>query len=158
MGPRVLWWLLFVSGVHEHWNPHIVRRDGTDLRKIADLGGYQGWVGFLDVPDFHNGSSDIPVWSADGESVFYTAAVADNVELFRVTLDGTVTPLSNSRPGTLHYHIKPSADGKSLLYGSKRDHVRNLYIMNLADQSETQLTNLKAGRAAMWPHWQTLEH
>ena len=67
--------------------------DGTDLRKIADLGGYQGWVGFLDVPDFHNGSSDIPVWSADGASVFYTAAVADNVELFRVTLDGTATPL-----------------------------------------------------------------
>jgi TolB protein len=147
-------WLLFVSGIHEKWNPHIVQRDGTGLRKIADLGGYQGWIGFLDVPDFHNGSSDIPVWSADGQSVFYTATVAGDVELFRVTVDGTVTQLSNSDTGTLHYHIKPSSDGKWLLYGSKRVGVRNLYCMNLADRSETQLTDLEAGHAAMWPHWQ----
>jgi len=147
-------WLLFVSGVHERWNPYIVRRDGTELRKIADLGGYKGWISFLDVPDFHNGSSDIPVWSTDGQSVFFTARVADNVELFQVTLEGVVTQLSKRPPGTLHYHIKPSADGLRLLYGSMRRGVRNLYIMDLADMSETQLTNLRAGHAAMWPHWQ----
>ena len=147
-------WLLFVSGVHEHWNPHIVRRDGTGLRKLADLGSYQGWISFLDVPDFHNGSSDIPVWSADGRSVYYTAQVADNVELFQVTLDGTVAQLTHSDPGTLHYHIKPSADGRRLLYGSKRHGVRNLFVMDLAVGTEVPLTNVTRGHGAMWPHWQ----
>ena len=45
-------------------------------------------IAFLDVPDFHGGSSDIPAWSADGTSVYYTAQVGTNVELFRVALDG----------------------------------------------------------------------
>jgi hypothetical protein len=32
--------------------------------------------------------------------------------------------------------------------------VRQLFVMNLADHSERQLTDLKPGHAAMWPHWQ----
>jgi len=32
-----------------------------------------------------------------------------------------------------------------------------IFIMNLADRSEKQLTNLPLGRAAMWPHWQVIE-
>ena len=43
-----------------------------------------------------------------------------------------------------------SPDGKLLLYGSKRDGVRQLFVMNLADLSERQLTDLKPGHAAMW--------
>ena len=148
-------WLLFVSGTHGHSNPHVVRRDGTGLRKLADLNGYQGWVQFLDVPDFHDGSSDIPVWSSDGQSVFYTAKVADRVELFRITLDGQTDQLTESPAGTLHYHLQPSADGKWLLYGSKRRGVRQLFVRRLADGKETQLTQLSMGNAAMWPHWQT---
>ena len=62
-------WLLFLSGTHGHSNPYIVRRDGTGLKQLADLHGYQGWILFLDVEDFHQGSSDVPVWSADGKSV-----------------------------------------------------------------------------------------
>ncbi len=94
-------WLMFVSGVHGRSNPYIVRRDGTGLRKLADLNRYQGWILFLDLPDFHQGSSDIPVWSADGKSVFYTARVGDNVELFQVTLDGRPRQLTQSAPATL---------------------------------------------------------
>jgi hypothetical protein len=30
---------------------------------------------------------DLPVWAPDSKSVFYTAKVGSNVELFRVTLD-----------------------------------------------------------------------
>ena len=32
-------WLLFVSGVRGKSNPYLVRRDGTGLRQLADLGG-----------------------------------------------------------------------------------------------------------------------
>lgn len=146
-------WLLFVSGTHGHWNPYIVKRDGTGLRKLADLNGYQGWILFLDVPDFHDGSSDIPAWSADGGSVFYTAKSGSNVELFQVTLDGAVKQLTRSPPGTLHYHPTPSPDGKQILYGSMRSGIRRLYAMNLSDRTERQVTRLSSGHGAMWPHW-----
>lgn len=149
-------WLLFVSGVHGGSNPYVVRRDGTGLRKLADLNGYQGWIAFLDVPDFHNGSSDIPVWSADGKSVFYTARVGANVEIFRTTLDGAVERLTEAPEGTLHYHAEPSPDGQWLLYGSKRHGVRQLFAMRLSDRSETQITELAVGHAAMWPHWRPM--
>lgn len=147
-------WVLFVAGEHYNCHPHIVRADGTGLKKLADRGGYRGVIEFLDVFDFHGGSSDTPVWSADGCSVFYTAQVAVNVELFRVTLDGQNEQLTKSPVGSLHYHPQPSRDGRWLLYGAKRDGVRQLFVMRLSGRAEHPLTNLKAGHAAMWPHWQ----
>ncbi|HAB15197.1 MAG TPA: hypothetical protein PLX89_17305 [Verrucomicrobiota bacterium] len=147
-------WLLFVSGVRGNSHPYIVRRDGTGLRRLADLNGYQGWILFLDVPDFHEGSSDVPVWSADGQSVFYAARVGSNVELFHTELDGRTEQLTRTPEGTLHYHPQPSPDGRALVYGAKRDGVRQLYVMRLMDRSEVRLTHLTPGHAAMWPHWQ----
>lgn len=148
-------WLMFVSGVHGRSNPYIVRRNGSGLRKLADLSGYQGWILYLDVPDFHQGSSDIPVWSADGKSVFYAAKVEENVELFQATRGGKITQLTRSAPGTLHYHPSPSPDGRWLLYGSKRSGVRQLFVMEMANRHERRLTDLTEGHAAMWARWQS---
>jgi TolB protein len=147
-------WVLFLSGEHYHCHPHVVRADGSGLRKLADRGGYRGVVAFLDVPDFHGGSSDTPVWSADGHSIFHTAQVGPNVELFQTWLDGRSERLTRSPTGTLNYHPQPSADGRSLAFGSRRDGIRQLFIMNLNDHSLHPLTNLPRGRAAMWPSWQ----
>lgn len=149
-------WLLFVSGEHYNCHPHIVRADGTGLRKLADRGGYRGVVEFLDVPDYHGGSSDVPVWSADGRSVFYTAKVGNNIELFRIPLDGPPERLTTSADGTMHYHPKLSPDGQSLVYGSKRGGVRNLFVLRLADGKEHPLTDVPAGHAAMHAYWQPL--
>jgi Tol biopolymer transport system component len=147
-------WVLFVSGQHYNCHPHVVRADGTGLKKLADRNGYRGVIEFLDVPDFHDGSSDVPVWSADGKQVFFTAKFGANVELCSVDLDGTINQLTNSPKGTLHYHPTPSPDGNFLIYGSKRSGVRQLYIRRLADGQEKCITDLGAGSAAMWPHWQ----
>ena len=147
-------WVLFVCGEHYNCHPNVVRADGSGLRKLADRNGYKGVIEFLDVYDFHGGSSDTPVWSADGKAVFFTAQVGRSVELFQVSLDGRSEQLTTSAEGTLHYHPQPSADGKWLLYGSKRDGVRQLFVMRLADRVEHRLTDLKPGHAAMWPHWQ----
>jgi Tol biopolymer transport system component len=146
-------WLLFLSGEHYNCHPHIVRADGTGLKKLASRGGYRGVVEFLDVFDFHGGSSDVPIWSADGQSVIYTARVGGNVELFRVSLDGKSEQLTDSPPGSLLYHPELSPDGRRLVYGSKRDRVRQLYVLRLADRKEKRITDLKEGQAAMWPHW-----
>lgn len=147
-------WVLFLSGEHYNCHPHIVRADGTGLKKLADRSGYRGVIEFLDVPDFHGGSSDTPVWSPDSLSIYYTASSEKNVELFRATLEGHVEQLTHARSGTMHYHPQPSPDGKQLLYGSKRDGVRQLYVMHLKSRQERRLTDLQPGRAAMWPHWQ----
>jgi Tol biopolymer transport system component len=76
-----------------------------------------------------------------------------SVELFRVALDGKSRQLTRSKAGTLHYHPAPSPDGEWLLYGSKRDGVRQLYVTRLSDGAETRITDLKAGHGAMWAHW-----
>jgi TolB protein len=147
-------WVLFLSGEHYDCHPHAVRADGSGFRKLADRGGYKGVVEFLDVPDFHGGSSDVPVWSPDGRSVFYAAGAGGAVELFRTTLDAETEQLTRSVGGTLYYHPQPSPDGNWLAYGSKRDGVRQLFVMRLADRQERQVTASKPGHAAMWPHWQ----
>jgi Tol biopolymer transport system component len=146
-------WVLFVSGEHFNCHPHVVRADGTGLKKLADRGGYRGVIEFLDVPDFHGGSSDTPVWAADGKSIYYTAQAGKCVELFQAALDGTVKQLTRSPLGTLHYHPQPSSNGKWLVFGAKRNGVRDLFVMRLADGRVNRVTNLKQGHAAMWPHW-----
>ena len=147
-------WLLFLSGEHYDCHPHVVRPDGTGLRKLADRNGYKGVVEFLDVPDFHGGSSDVPAWAAGGAAVFYTAKVGERVELFRAALDGKATRLTDTPAGSLHYHPQPSRDGRWLVYGSRRGGVRDLYVMSLSDRTERRITSSAPGRAAMWPHWQ----
>jgi hypothetical protein len=37
---------------------------------------------------------------------------------------------------------------------SKRDGVRQLYVMRLSDRKESRITDLKKGHAAMWASWQ----
>jgi TolB protein len=148
--------LLFVSGEHYHCHPYIVRSDGAGLRQLADRGNYRGVIEFLDVPDFHGGSSDIPAWSADGRSIFYTAQVGDSVQILRISLEPHAVPerLSRAEASVTHYHPTPSSDGHWLAYGSKRNSIRQLYALRLADRSEIQLTHVEPDHAAMWPHWQ----
>jgi TolB protein len=74
--------------------------------------------------------------------------------LYRVTLDGKSEQLTETPAGSMHYHPAASSDGRWLLYGSKRDGVRQLYVMRLSDKQEWRITDLKKGHAAMWAHWQ----
>ncbi len=147
-------WLLFLAGEHYDCHPHVVAADGGGLKKLASRGEYKGGIEFLDGFDFHGGSSDVPVWSTDSRSIFYTAKVDRNVELFRVTLDGKSTQLTETPAGTLHYNPAPSPDGKWLVYGSKREGIRQIYLMRLDEKQERRLTDLAEGRGAMWPRWQ----
>ena len=104
---------------------------------------------FIAQPDYHGGSSDVPNWSIDSQSIFYTAKIGENVELFQITLDGQTEQLTRSAEGTLHYHPTPSPDGRWIVYGSKRGGVRNLFVMRLSDRKEHAMTDVPAGRAAM---------
>jgi Tol biopolymer transport system component len=146
--------VLFLAGEHYDCHPHVIKADGTGLKKLASRNGYRRVIDYLDVYDLHDGSSDTPVWAPDSKSVVYTAKVGRNVELFRVPLDGRPEQLTDTPAGSMHYHPQPSPDGKWLLYGSKRDGVRQLYVMRLSDKKEWRITDLAKGRAATWAGWQ----
>lgn len=147
-------WLLFLSGEHYDCHPYVTRRDGSGLRKVGDRQGYRGVVTFLDVPDFHGGSSDVPVWARDGNRIYYTAQFGKSVELMRTDVEGRSERLSHSPPDTLHYHPTPAPDGRLLLFGSNRTGTRQLYVMPAAGGEARPITQVKPGWGAMWPHWQ----
>ncbi len=147
-------WILFVSGEHYNCHPHIVKKDGSGLKQLADRGGYSGVVEVLAHPDFHSASSDLPVWSVDGRHLFYTAQVEESIELMRVDLDGEVTQLTKSKPGTRHYHPAVAPDGKRILFGSDRTGTMQLYVATTDGQETRPITNVPAGHCAMHGHWQ----
>jgi len=151
-------WVEFVSGVRDNCHPYIVRSDGTGMRKLADRGGYQGWIPFLDVPDYHEGTSDVPSWSPDSKWLYYTAKVGEAVELMRTSLDGKTAQLTHSKPGVLHYHPSLSPDGKLIMFGSTRDGVRQLWVACVDGSKPRKITSLSKGHAAMWASWQPVGH
>lgn len=147
-------WLLFVSGEHYDCHPHLVRRDGTGLRKVADRGGYRGVVERLAHPDFHSESSDVPAWGRDSRSIYYTTRIADRVELMRATLDGKVERLTHSRPGVRHYHPAASPDGNWILFGSDSTGSMQLHVARADGRDPVVVTAAPPGSAAMHGHWQ----
>ena len=110
----------------------------------------------MKFPDFHSESSDVPVWSADGHAVYYTAKVGESIELMRVTLDGTVQQLTFSRPGIRHYHPRPSPDGQEILFGSDRSGIMQLYVARADGQNARPITRVPEGSCAMHGHWQPI--
>jgi TolB protein len=107
-----------------------------------------------DVFDFHGGSSDVPVWTTDGNGVLYTSKVGEAVELMSVTLQGRITQLTRSPANSFNYHPKQSPDGKWIVFGSDRTGTRQLYIMPSAGGEMMPITDVTPGSGAMWAHWQ----
>jgi Tol biopolymer transport system component len=155
-------WLLFVSGEHYDCHPYIVRKDGSELRKLAERRGYRGVVEVLRSPDFHSESSDVPAWHPDGGSIYYTAQVGSCVELMRAFLDGTAVPLTRSADGVRHYHPAASPDGQWILFGSDRSGTMQLYVARADGSDQRAVTDVPAGWCAMHGRWQPvaadLEH
>ncbi len=146
-------WIMFVSGEHYNCHPCIVRPDGTGLRKVGDRGGYRGAVSVLDVYDFHDGSSDIPVWSPDSKSIYFTAQSGKAVELCRTDLEGHTEVLTHSPEGALNYHPALTSDGVWIAFGSTRSGTRQLYVMPAKGGEAHAVTHVKPGWGAMWARW-----
>jgi hypothetical protein len=146
-------WLLFLAGEPFDTHPHVVRPDGTGVRRLACRRGHTGSVPVLDVEDFHGGCGDYPAWSPDSSWVYYTAKVGRSVELMRASLRGQLEQLTRSPAGCLTYHPEASPDGTRVLFGSNRGGVRQLYVLELASRKVRPLTDVPRGRAALWGHW-----
>jgi TolB protein len=147
-------WLLLLAGEHYNCHPHILNKDGKELRKVGDRKGYKGVVDILDVHDYHGGSSDTPVWSPDGKWIYYTAKIGKSVEIMRTSLEGKEQQLTHSKPGTLNYQPAVCPSGQWIVFGSNRSGVRQLYVMPADGGDALAITSVKAGHAAMWAYWQ----
>ncbi len=146
-------WLLFLSGQHYKCHPHLVRADGTGLRKLADRGAYSSTMQPLKYPDFHSASSDLPAWSPDSLWVYYTARVGDAVELMRVSVTGDVQQLTRSPAGVAHYHPKVSPDGKLVVFGSTREGPGAQFVARADGSDIRAITRPAEGRIQLHAHW-----
>ena len=149
-------WLIFLTPERYKAHVYIVAADGTGLRKLADRGGYISVMEMMDHPDFHSGSSDLPVWSPDSKWVYYTAQVGEAVELMRVTLDGQVEQLTHSPAGSFCYHPKVSPDGRLVVFGSTRDGARALYVADADGGNIRAITVPTKGRAQVHAYWRAM--
>jgi Tol biopolymer transport system component len=146
-------WIAYLSGEHYNCHVHLVRADGTGLRKVGDRGGYRGVYETLDEPDFHSDRSDVPTWSPDGKWLYYTARVGKAVELMRVSPTGRPEQLTRSEPGVVHYLPQVSPDSRWVVFGSTRTGLRQLHVARADGSGAYQLTRVSPGWGAFLPHW-----
>ena len=147
-------WVAYLSGQHYNCHPHLVRPDGTGLRKLGDRGGYRGVIQPIDKGGTgHSERSDIHTWSPDGKWLYYTAKVGEAVELMRASPDGKSEQLTRSKAGVGNYLPQVSPDSQWVVFGSTSTGVRQLHVAR-ADGSEVyQLTKVEAGWGAFYPYW-----
>lgn len=147
------------------WSP-----DGTKIAFDGNVGPYQDiFVYNVETRDFSNVTSDAisdyqPAWSADSQTIYFTSARGDNVNLnevknnedllagdymystdiYSVTLGSdeatrlTSTPLWNEKQPI-------TTQTGELLFISDQNGIQNVYRMNLKDRTSTPLTNLQTG-------------
>ena len=147
-------WLEYLSGQHYNCHPHLIRPDGTGLRKLADRGGYRGVFQPIDKgATEHSARSDTPTWSPDGKWLYYTAKVGKAVELMRASPGGKIEQLTRSKVGVNNYLPQVSPDSKWVVFGSTRTGVRQLHVARADGTGVYPITRLEAGWGAFHAYW-----
>lgn len=77
---------------------YTISTDGGGLRRISPAGWYD----------------EFPVWSSDGEYIYFISKVADVKNIWRIRADGRGEPVQITKEGA--YRAFPSPDGRSLFY------------------------------------------
>jgi TolB protein len=147
-------WLAYLSGEHYNCHPHLVRPDGTGLRKVADRGGYRGVFQPIDKGgDGHSERSDPLTWSPDGKWLYFTAKVGKAVELMRASPGGKIEQLTRSGAGVSNYLPQVSPDSMWVVFGSTRAGSRQLYVVRADGTGVYPITRLEAGWGAFYAYW-----
>lgn len=98
------------------------------------------------------GDNTTPVWSADGEDIFYTSSTPNGWTILRRHADGSGQPQTIARGKDLHATLSVSADGKWLFYtqGTGPAHGQ-MYGVRLTDSTFTPIALLADGTTQRRP-------
>jgi len=134
-------------------------RAGLPQIYVTDLLG-ESVLPVTNVPD----GACQPAWSPDGAKIVFVSpckgvSVIDqnpprNTSLYIINVDGThLTPITTVPGGDFEPAWSP--DGTRIAFTSLRDGNMQIYILSLADQSVTRLTNLDPAVEARQASWST---
>jgi Tol biopolymer transport system component len=100
-----------------------------------------------------------PDWSPDGKQIVFISPCLDRQDMYRgsslfiINADGSgLTALATTAEGG-DFDPAWSPDGKRIAFTSLRDGYPQIYVLNPADGSVTNLTNTSKDREARQPSW-----
>lgn len=130
---------------------YMANADGSNVHIVSDRNGYNGSVPFLDVTDYHNGTTDNMAWLSNSELVF-AIKLNGSGQLVKFNIDTEQAErLTDTQPGTLNYYPAFSSDKRYMVFNSNRTGRRNTFYMDLQTRETVQVTNVDAGCGAFVP-------
>ena len=79
-----------------------------------------------------------PSWLPDGSGVVVEASFSEFRDLYKVSLDGKMTRLTNDKKGNFEPDISP--DGSTVVFVSSRENDAEIFTLGLADKQLMRLT------------------
>ena len=148
--------------------------DGNKIAFDASVGPFQDiFVYNLETQEFRNLTNDVisdyePSWSSDSNTIYFTSARGDNVQLgtvrnnsrllaedymyntdiYSVTLGENRATRLTKTPGWNEKQSATTREGK-LIFISDQNGIPNVYELNLNDRTTRPLTNLQTGVVQM---------
>ncbi len=127
--------IAFVSDRGGQWDLNVMAPDGSDIRRITDLGLVYGR----------------PSWSSDGSKLAFGAMVNGSYEVFIADADGGGLVQLTDQPG-IDWEPWLSPDGSQVLYVSDREGGQfALYLMNSDGSDSRRISNIAGSYC--YPAW-----
>jgi len=119
--------ILYCDGTANSWDIWIMNADGSNKTQLTSD----------PAKDYISNTRD-NIWSADGQSFYFVSERSGNGDIYRQNIDGSgLTQIASH--DSLDYVPIPSPDGTKLAFISKRDGVKNIWVIDLITVIEVEI-------------------